>query len=347
MEHRHEDEEVEALVLSFIPYEWPRHGHRCRSASETNTMEHESPIRLISQRNSPDHAHRKFHRCHSLDETQSWFRSCPTNEATEQSVDVNVEDHVDENVGTVRRVLQRSNSSMSTEVVDSEDRVLENAMTRLREQQERTTHGLMQLYCEQFRLRHQQMLEVLQFLERHQQELHQNQNQAREFMEIRSIFYSIGLELLETIRNVGFLFSLENDDQAGEQEEGLMSGPAFDHIVRLLEHIGQSLTGTDEPFEFESESTAVSPPIMGATERQLKALRIRHINTITRTNVAEDEMIKKCSICMKENVYQGEPQAALTCHHWHCHDCLVQWLRINNSCPICRLSIIKPDSETY
>ncbi|CAD8063284.1 unnamed protein product [Paramecium sonneborni] len=68
----------------------------------------------------------------------------------------------------------------------------------------------------------------------------------------------------------------------------------------------------------------------GATELQINSLK-EHIVSI------EDQQ-KTCYIC-QEDFKIDEVELSMNCCHDFHKDCLTQWLKINNSCPVCRAKI--------
>ncbi|CAD8062959.1 unnamed protein product [Paramecium primaurelia] len=65
---------------------------------------------------------------------------------------------------------------------------------------------------------------------------------------------------------------------------------------------------------------------VGATEDQIKNMK-------KQTHQGEQE--KTCYIC-QEDFRNGEQIAMMNCNHGFHEDCIAKWLRMNNSCPVCR-----------
>ncbi|CAD8153254.1 unnamed protein product [Paramecium octaurelia] len=68
----------------------------------------------------------------------------------------------------------------------------------------------------------------------------------------------------------------------------------------------------------------------GATESQISSLR-EHVAMI-------EDQSQTCYIC-QEDFMQDETELEMSCSHNFHKDCLTQWLKLNNSCPVCRAKI--------
>lgn len=73
----------------------------------------------------------------------------------------------------------------------------------------------------------------------------------------------------------------------------------------------------------------------------LKALYIMHlenrqvINIEPHENTKEPQMVL-CSICHEEDL---QPRQTLICNHSFHYHCIQRWFRVNNTCPLCRITI--------
>ncbi|CAD8149762.1 unnamed protein product [Paramecium pentaurelia] len=68
----------------------------------------------------------------------------------------------------------------------------------------------------------------------------------------------------------------------------------------------------------------------GASESQINSLR-EHV-------VSMNDQQQTCYIC-QEDFKNEEVELEMSCSHNFHKDCLTQWLKINNSCPVCRAKI--------
>ena len=50
----------------------------------------------------------------------------------------------------------------------------------------------------------------------------------------------------------------------------------------------------------------------------------------------------ECPVC-----YETKRDKKLSCGHTLCHDCAKEWLRTNNTCPMCRAVVSKPQARRY
>ncbi|KAJ6828824.1 E3 ubiquitin-protein ligase MBR2-like [Iris pallida] len=87
-------------------------------------------------------------------------------------------------------------------------------------------------------------------------------------------------------------------------------------------------------------STALSEELLSKCLKRSIYVPCSHLPGIT--TCREDDT--KCSICQEEYV-AGEEIGKLACdHHYHV-DCINQWLRQKNWCPICKTSVVSPSDE--
>ncbi|XP_014666500.1 PREDICTED: E3 ubiquitin-protein ligase RNF126-B-like, partial [Priapulus caudatus] len=64
------------------------------------------------------------------------------------------------------------------------------------------------------------------------------------------------------------------------------------------------------------------------------------IDKLPRVNITPDQVARtlQCSVCMEEFVLAEEVTQLPCDHHFH-SDCIVPWLKLHGTCPICRLSL--------
>eukprot|EP00924_Labyrinthula_sp_SR-Ha-C_P004137 snap_masked-scaffold_3-processed-gene-15.48-mRNA-1 protein AED:0.41 eAED:0.57 QI:0/-1/0/1/-1/1/1/0/118 len=65
-------------------------------------------------------------------------------------------------------------------------------------------------------------------------------------------------------------------------------------------------------------------------------------------NLIENKKVLKvdaeCAIC-KEEKKKGDSVVEIECGHTYCEECIVPWLKKNNSCPVCRHELPTNDKE--
>ena len=87
---------------------------------------------------------------------------------------------------------------------------------------------------------------------------------------------------------------------------------------------------TDDDFVDAMPSERVGPP-----PASLSAIEDLKTVTITEEDLAKE---KVCAIC-KEEFEVGEEGKELKCLHLYHTSCIVSWLNIHNTCPICRFEV--------
>ena len=104
------------------------------------------------------------------------------------------------------------------------------------------------------------------------------------------------------------------------------------HLARLLLDSGYS-----HQFQMEFEDVfglidgRKQPPASKEFLRQLKCPSSFSVN-------------EKCSICLKDFVSLNEMKL-LPCSHQFCGECLIRWLELINTCPLCRREFPTDDKD--
>lgn len=181
----------------------------------------------------------------------------------------------------------------------------------LRERHSETLRQLLELRSERFRMGNQQILSLLGLLREHRESL-----PADSFVleHIREFYETIRLEVMVLLRRV---LELDVDIADGEVMNRLSSIFAAAPADRQEE---------DDDDEFE-----------GVSAEQLAQLHRREF-------CEEDtEELGHCTVCMIDFA-PGDIGCSLTCGHFHHEECLHTWLRLKNSCPVCRVEL--PTDQT-
>ncbi|KAJ3302257.1 hypothetical protein HDV03_005196 [Kappamyces sp. JEL0829] len=53
---------------------------------------------------------------------------------------------------------------------------------------------------------------------------------------------------------------------------------------------------------------------------------------------------KECPVC-QDDYAEGVETIVLPCHHMFHPDCILSWLKVNGTCPVCRLSLVTPSEQ--
>jgi hypothetical protein len=77
-----------------------------------------------------------------------------------------------------------------------------------------------------------------------------------------------------------------------------------------------------------------------------RALRPEEVNIglaeITYNRSMEQEEPDECVVCQVEYENEQKIMEIKVCHHRYHHECIVPWVSVNNSCPLCRAIVVLP-----
>ncbi|KAL1223635.1 putative E3 ubiquitin-protein ligase RHC1A [Cardamine amara subsp. amara] len=95
-------------------------------------------------------------------------------------------------------------------------------------------------------------------------------------------------------------------------------------------HDHHDLVNTDDVFSDAIPNQQIGPP--PASQSAIEAIRT--------VKIAEEDLAKEkvCAIC-KEEFEVGDEGKELKCMHLYHSSCIVSWLNIHNTCPICRFEV--------
>ncbi|XP_023820484.1 E3 ubiquitin-protein ligase RNF115 [Oryzias latipes] len=70
------------------------------------------------------------------------------------------------------------------------------------------------------------------------------------------------------------------------------------------------------------------------------------ISSLPTVNISQEQAdcCMECPVC-KEDFTVGEPVRKLPCNHFFHSDCIVPWLEMHDTCPVCRMSLSGEDSS--
>ncbi|XP_030550608.1 E3 ubiquitin-protein ligase RING1-like isoform X3 [Rhodamnia argentea] len=123
--------------------------------------------------------------------------------------------------------------------------------------------------------------------------------------------------------------------------EGFRVNPNFDSDPELL--IQGDHVDPDESF------TAVSQQILrneiaGRDNSRASARVVENLPLITVSEGGLGSGDGICAVC-KDKYVEGEKVKVLPCVHRYHQDCILPWLRMHNTCPVCRFELPKDDSR--
>ncbi|KAM7262034.1 hypothetical protein ACFE04_021111 [Oxalis oulophora] len=138
-------------------------------------------------------------------------------------------------------------------------------------------------------------------------------------------------------------FVVENN-QGGGGGGGGGGGFSFggpDHGFRLAGNIGDYFVGPG--LEQLIQQLAENDPNRYGTPPASKSA-IDALPTVKITEQTNDSEMNQCAVCM--DVFEtGSLVKQMPCNHMYHNDCILPWLELHNSCPVCRYELPTDDQE--
>lgn len=151
------------------------------------------------------------------------------------------------------------------------------------------------------------------------------QQQPDAFDQVRFIHNHL-LQLQSSGINVQFLFENQLSDQANP-----LPGNHGDYFFgRGLEDLIQQLA-EDDPNRYGT------PPASKSAIDALPTVKVTK-------EILQSEELNQCAVCMDE-FEDGVEAKQMPCKHVYHHDCLLPWLQLHNSCPVCRHELPTDDPD--
>lgn len=105
----------------------------------------------------------------------------------------------------------------------------------------------------------------------------------------------------------------------------------------LAERLFSGAHGFAPPAPQQSEQQKGPPPTSAATLRSLPKIKVKPYDLIANES-------NECSICL-EDLVAGQPALRIPCGHLYHEECVKDWLRKSNVCPVCRFELPTDDAE--
>ncbi|KAL5231728.1 hypothetical protein ABZP36_030504 [Zizania latifolia] len=135
----------------------------------------------------------------------------------------------------------------------------------------------------------------------------------------------------------GFL-SDSSSDEGGDLDLGMDPAAARAYLSRLVHHHLY-----DEPIDVATAAAAAPVSVIQGDQHgghpPASAASIAALPT-----VEVSEPATACAIC-KDDLPLAAPARRLPCGHLYHSDCIVQWLEMRNSCPVCRSCLPSTDTQ--
>merc|ERR1719353_1182360 len=119
---------------------------------------------------------------------------------------------------------------------------------------------------------------------------------------------------------------------------GNMQFPA-DIISELQQQVFENVTQHQRPEEQQHAADGKPPPAAARIIRTLPEV------AITKSDLDTEATNSECAICLEPQIV-GNAATKLPCAHLFCRDCIVDWLKKNCTCPVCRYEL-ETDAKGY
>ncbi|CAN8252050.1 unnamed protein product [Cochlearia groenlandica] len=115
-------------------------------------------------------------------------------------------------------------------------------------------------------------------------------------------------------------------------------GDVDSNMERYIDEDYLETTVYETLFEAEVSSGLGKPPASKSFIKNLK------VSPLTKEDVRENDDAVCCAVC-KEEMNVGKVVAELPCRHKYHSECIVPWLGIRNTCPVCRFELPADESK--
>ena len=145
----------------------------------------------------------------------------------------------------------------------------------------------------------------------------------------------------DTQQNVR-LFAIRRTTGTNNNEESIINNAILDiitdNIISNLFNLSSSFVLINRmPFQQKK-----NPPISPKTIEKLKHFKMEKKYCIK--NEQDNLEFPKCTICLME-IFEGIEAILLPCEHIFHGKCITQWLKIHNTCPLCRYELSDNDDN--
>lgn len=107
----------------------------------------------------------------------------------------------------------------------------------------------------------------------------------------------------------------------------------------LSDNVGDYFTGPGFEFEQLIQHLGENDPNRYGTPPAARSV----IEALPHVKISE-EMVSECPVC-KDSFRVGDYAKLMPCKHLYHFDCIITWLKMHNSCPVCRFELPTDDLE--
>lgn len=131
---------------------------------------------------------------------------------------------------------------------------------------------------------------------------------------------------------------LNNDDENSENTD-IIDAITDNIISNILGSPGSYVIINREPFQHEE-----NPPVEQNIIDKLNHFKMEKKNSFK--NGKEEKLeFPKCTICLME-ISEGMDCISMPCQHFFHDNCVTHWLKIHNTCPLCRFELSNNNFES-
>ncbi|WCJ25463.1 RING/U-box superfamily protein [Euphorbia peplus] len=130
------------------------------------------------------------------------------------------------------------------------------------------------------------------------------------------------------------LLAIQEEDQS-DPFDNVEDEFGWEHGLPFTDDLEESLT---EILMFDDDVDFAQPPELGG---RVRCASRKMLENLPRVHLRKEDSIV-CTIC-RDEIVQGETANKLPCSHFYHQACIVPWLEIKNTCPVCRFEFPTDD----
>jgi hypothetical protein len=138
-------------------------------------------------------------------------------------------------------------------------------------------------------------------------------------------------------------------DEFDWEEVASASGPSAEPEWEVLNDVPPRSPDANEGFVYTSDRDAAHEVLVAGGDTLFLTAKppaaMSAVDALPYAIVAAGDDAEECAVC-KDGVAAGERVKRMPCSHRYHEECIVPWLQVRNSCPLCRFEL-PTDDPTY